>query len=89
MKLYQFLLKKKIEKIPNTEKCLKPIVAKKRLVFDEKSFAIDVETKLSCPVNQNCLNSIETCFEFENTRVRATTGSGAGRGAPVENERGT
>ena len=71
---------------PNEKDCLKPIDAKTGLPSNGKIFAIDVETKSLHPGNRECVNSIETCFDFEIARARDITGSDAGWGGPVEGE---
>ena len=73
-----------LNKIPSS------VVEKKLLFPNERNFTIDVETKSLRPIKRSLFNSSGTNFEYESkVRASAAKDSGARRGGPVKNERGT
>ena len=73
---------------PNERTGTKSLDANIKWLLNGEIGAVGVETKLSCPGHSQLVNSIGTSFDIELARTRASTGSGAGQGGPVEDEVG-
>ena len=73
---------------PNERTGTKSLDANIKWLLNGEIGAVGVETKLSCPGHTQLVNSIGTSFDIELARTRASTGSGAGQGGPVEDEVG-